>query len=88
MSTVTIIPQPAGMSKESSFDTRMTSTANHGASRVTAKVGFSEFTGRHDIILTTGEGLLAEQNYLEPHEARDLAAALQTLATYLDEVTI
>lgn len=66
------------------FDTTMKTTVNHGGTTATMHVSFSEWLGQHDVHLYVRDKVL-EGIYLAPHEARDLAAALQALANHIDE---
>ena len=66
------------------FDTSMRSTVNHGGSTLITSIGYSEWHGRHDLIMNF-VNRAGEVIYLDPAEARDLIANLQAQLVFLGE---
>lgn len=81
----TIVAPAARVNNPQAFDTMFVSSGNHGGARVTTSIGTSEYLGGHDIIMRVGNEL-SGVTYLSLDEARELAAALQALATHIEEV--
>lgn len=82
MTALAILSSSPGIGNEPTpFDTAMIVEARFAGGTITADVDHVEWLGR-DVICVDIPGLTL---HLYPHEARDLAAALQALATFVDE---
>ncbi|MBO1805969.1 hypothetical protein [Leucobacter ruminantium] len=80
----TIVPEATVNGQTDEFDTTMKSTVNHGGSTVITRIGYSEWLGRHDLVLNF-PGRYGEAIYLDPAEARDLIASLQAQLVFMGE---
>lgn len=85
MSANSIVAPATSVNNPQVFDTMFVSSGNHGGARISTTLGTSEYLGGHDIIVLFGNEL-SGITYLSPQEARELAAALQALATHIEEI--
>lgn len=81
MSASTILAEDLRNPNTEPFDTRMTVEVRAAGGTVALDVEHIDWLGRDLVRFETPLGVL----HLAPHEARDLAQALQTLAAFVDE---
>ena len=79
-----IVSEATVIGQTTTFDTTMRSTVNHGGSTVITSINYSEWLGRHDLVLNF-PGRYGEVIYLDPAEARDLIANLQAQLVFVGE---
>lgn len=79
-----ILSHPRENDNPEPFDTSMRSTVNHGGSTLITSINYSEWLGRHGLVLNFPDRY-GEVIYLDPAEARDLIANLQAQLVFLGE---